>query len=79
MEGESEPKFQSLKALRRRERDLVLKTSRHETRMLNINRVVLMVQTKELWSLMCLKETLSPTDEAEGASCLQHMTQNHTV
>jgi len=57
MEEESEPKFHSFKALRRKERYLVLQTSRHETRMLNINREVLMVQTKELWSLMFRKET----------------------
>ena len=43
MEGESVPKCQSLKALRRRERDLVLQTRRHGTRMLNINKEVLMV------------------------------------
>ena len=57
MEGESEPKCNGFKALREKERYLVLQTSRHETRMLNINREVVMVQTKQLWSLMFRKET----------------------
>lgn len=52
-EGESKPNFKSLKALRRMGRDLLLQTGRHDTRMLNGNREVLMLQTKELWSLMC--------------------------
>ena len=49
-------KMPELKAPRRKKRDWVLQTSRHETRMVNGNREVLMVQTKELWSLMCQKE-----------------------
>ena len=53
MEGESKPNFKSLKGLRRMGRDLLLQTGRHDTRMLNGNRDVLMVQTKELCSLMC--------------------------
>ena len=35
---------------------MVLQTIRHEIRTLNGNREVLMVQTKELWSQMCLSE-----------------------
>ena len=54
---EFKPKCQSFKALRRKEKDLVLQTSRQETRMLNGNSEVLKVQTKELWGLMCRTET----------------------
>lgn len=58
-----------MKALRRKERDLVLQTSRHEIRTLNGNREVLMIQTKELVesdaSVRRRKRT-SSTDEAES-------------
>lgn len=48
MEGESKPNCRSFKALSRKERDLVVQTSRYETRMLNGNREVAMVQTKDM-------------------------------
>ena len=48
MEGESKPNCNSFKALSRKERDLVVQTSRYETRMLNGNREVPMVQTKDM-------------------------------
>ena len=79
MEGESEPNCKSLKALRRKERDLVLQTTRHKTRMLNENKEVLMVQTKDLWSLMCQKETRCYWWGRKRTSCLQRIIQGHTV
>ena len=48
MEGESKPNCHSLKALSRKERDLVVQTGRYETRMLNGNRELPMVQTKDM-------------------------------
>ena len=47
MEGESKPNCHSFKVLSRKERDLVVQTSRYETRTLNGNREVPMVQTKD--------------------------------
>ena len=48
MGGESKPNCHSLKALSRKERDLVVQTGRYETRMLNGNRELPMVQTKDM-------------------------------